>query len=83
MAGGPELPYLAAGGLSLAGGALKEGKWPAHALTTVIATATLVVFASATGDTKLAPLVRAIGVLFCIAALYGVVRAAQAKKKAQ
>lgn len=76
----PELPYLGAGALSLAGGVIKEGKWPSGALKVVIATVILVLFASATGDTKVAPLVRAIGILFFIAALFGMVRASITKK---
>jgi hypothetical protein len=81
MAAGPELPYLGAGALALVGGAIKQGHWPDHALTSVIATVVLVVFASATGDTKIAPVVRAIGLLFLMAALFGVVRASINKQK--
>lgn len=78
---GPEFPYLGAGALSLAGGAIKTGKWPDNTMQVAIATAVLVLFASATGDTKLGPLVRAIGILFFMAALYGVVRASMNRKK--
>jgi hypothetical protein len=81
MASGPELPYLGAGVLALTGGIIKQGKWPDNALRSVIATIVLVLFASATGDTKIAPVVRAIGLLFLMAALYGVVRASINKQK--
>lgn len=86
MATGPELPYLGAGALALTAGIIREGKWPDNSLKSIIATIVLVLFASATGDTKIAPVVRAIGLLFLMAALYGVVRASinkQAKKKAK
>lgn len=86
MAAGPELPFLGAGALALVGGAIKEGHWPDKSLTAIIATVVLVLFASATADTKIAPVVRAIGLLFLMAALFGVVRASinrQAKKKAK
>jgi peptidoglycan/LPS O-acetylase OafA/YrhL len=81
VAAGPELPYLGAGALALVGGAIKQGHWPSNSLAAIIATVMLVVFASATGDTKIAPVVRAIGLLFFMAALFGVVRASVNKQK--
>lgn len=77
----PELPYLGAGALSIAGGVIATGKWPTNSLKVIIATVTLVLFASATADTKIAPVVRAIGILFFIAALFGTVRASMNRKK--
>lgn len=81
MGSGPEIPYLGAGALALVGGAIRQGRWPDHALTSVVATVVLVLFASATADTKIAPVVRAIGLLFLMASLFGVVRASIDKKK--
>lgn len=78
---GPELPYLGAGTLAITAGIIRQGKWPDNALRSVIATIVLVLFASATGDTKVAPVVRAIGLLFLMAALYGVVRASINRQK--
>jgi hypothetical protein len=80
VSGGPELPYLGAGALALTAGIIRQGRWPDGALRSVIATIVLVLFASATGDTKIAPVVRAIGLLFLMAAMYGVVRASINKR---
>lgn len=72
---GPEMPYLLAGAITIAGGAVKEKKWPPYTGRAIIGTLTLVVVASTTADSKLAPLVRAIGLLFLLAAIMATVRA--------
>lgn len=77
----PELPFLAAGAITLAGGAIKEKKWPKDSNKAIIATVGLVVVASATGNTKVAPLVSAIGMLFLLAATLATVKTVNASKK--
>ena len=73
----PELPYLAAGTVAVIGGTRKAGKFPPNGLTAVVGTVVLVIVASATGNTRFAPLVNAIGLLLLMASVYG---AAKAKK---
>jgi peptidoglycan/LPS O-acetylase OafA/YrhL len=69
----PELPFLAAGAVTIAGAAKKEGHWPKNGARSIVGTVALVVVASATEDTPLAPLVHAMGSLVllvaCIAAI--------------
>jgi hypothetical protein len=78
----PEMPWLAAGGFAIVGGGIKEGKWnSSHLIPSVIGTIGLVIFASATADTKAAPLVRAVGFLFLLATVSATVRAVYLKKK--
>lgn len=59
----PELPYLAAGAVAITGGVAREHGWPKEGLRALVATAILVIVASASTDTKVAPLVRALGLL--------------------
>lgn len=76
----PELPFLAAGTIAVVGGALAEGHWPSHTGSSIIGTVVLVVAASATAGTKVAPLVHAIGLLLVITALMAAVKVVQTKK---
>jgi hypothetical protein len=64
----PELPYLAAGGVTIMGGAIAEKQWPSNTTKVLIGTTVLVVVASATADSKLAPLVHAFGLLVLLSA---------------
>ena len=77
----PEFPFLAAGGVSLIGGAIAEGKWPSNALRAIIGTVVLVIIASATTNTKVAPLVRAFGLLTLIVAVMAATKDIQTAKK--
>lgn len=79
MASAPELPFLGAGALALVGGVRREGHLPHNATVSIVGTIVLVLATSATAGTKIAPLVRAIGVLLLVASVYGVVRAFQVK----
>lgn len=82
MADHPELPFLAAGGISLIGGAVAEKGWPSNSLRAVIGTVVLVVIASASSGSRIAPLVRAIGLLIVLAAsLAAIKQVADSKKK--
>lgn len=77
----PELPFLAAGGVAIIGGAIREKKWPQHSTTAVVGTVTLVLVASATANTRIAPLVHAMGLLFLLASVMATVRSVQKKGK--
>jgi hypothetical protein len=77
----PELPYLAAGAVSILGGAIQEKRWPGNTAWSIIGTVVLVVVASATTGTRFAPLVRAIGLLLLLTAVMAAVRASQKVKK--
>lgn len=81
MAPAPELPYLAAGAVAMVGNVKRAGKWPDDVLPSVIATVILVLFASATDGTRIAPIVRAVGMLALIGATYSTVRAYQSAGK--
>lgn len=77
----PELPYLAAGALAITGGVIRDGGWPKNLVPSLIGTVVLVIAASATANTKVAPLVHAIGLLLSLAAVIAATRAAQERKK--
>jgi len=65
----PESPYLLAGAVTLIGGVAREKGLPDNALVSTVGTVALVIVASATANTAIAPIVRAIGILVLIAAL--------------
>ncbi len=77
----PELPFLGAGVVSIAGGAIQQGKWPDSTVRSILGTIGLVVVASATTGTRFAPLVHAIGLLLLLTAVMAAVKAANDKKK--
>lgn len=76
----PEIPFLAAGAISVVGGTIAKGTWPANIGSSIIGTVVLVVAASATAGTKVAPLVHAIGILLVVTSLLAAVKVANAKK---
>jgi len=75
-----EMPYLAAGAVSIIGGTAREGHFPSHGLNSVVGTVVLVIAASATSDTKIAPLVRAIGLLLLMTSVMAAVPSLTKKK---
>lgn len=77
----PELPYLAAGGIAIAGGIYRENGWPSEGAGAVIGTLTLVVVASMSANTPIAPLVRAIGLLLLLTSVMATVNAVNATSK--
>lgn len=77
----PELPYLAAGAIAITGGAVKERKWPTNATTAIIGTVVLTVVASASANTRVAPLVHAVGLLLALTAVMATVTSVQNAKK--
>lgn len=70
----PEFPYLAAGVVSIAGATAHEKAWPKEAPRAIIGTVALVIVASATSDTPLAPLVHAFGLLILLIAVMTAIR---------
>lgn len=71
----PELPYLAAGTVAIVGGVAREKAWPREGLRALVATAIVVIITSASADTKIAPLVRAFGLLVLMIAVIAAVPA--------
>lgn len=78
--GRPEIPYLAAGAVSIIGGAARDKQWPKDATRALIGTIAAVLLASASADTKLAPLVHAIGLLVLLAATMAAIKQAKIGK---
>lgn len=81
MASRPEFPLLAAGGLALASGYAREGKFPKNGTKAVLATATLVVLASAAGDTPVGPLITALAWLALLGVAYAAIPALTTTRK--
>jgi hypothetical protein len=77
----PELPYLAAGAVSIVGGARRANGWPATGGRVIIATIVLVIVASASNNSKIAPLVHAFGILLLLVAVMATVNAELTSKK--
>lgn len=77
----PEMPFLAAGAIAITGGAIKEHKWPSNATTAVIGTVVLTLAASATAETRVAPLVHAVGLLLLLSSVMATVTSVQNAKK--
>lgn len=75
----PEMPFLAAGSVALIGGARREKRFPKSGIPAVVGTVVLVIIASATAGTRVAPLVRAIGLLLLMAAVFSATKAFQRK----
>lgn len=64
----PEIPYLAAGAVTIVGATVKEKGWPKDSGRAIIGTVALTVLASASTGTRLAPLVHAFGLLTLLVA---------------
>jgi hypothetical protein len=77
----PELPFLAAGAVSVIGGAIHQKKWPDNTGRAAIGTVVLVLAASASANTRFAPLVQAIGLLLLLTAVMAAVKTAQPTKR--
>jgi hypothetical protein len=75
----PELPFLASGAVAIIGGAIRDKGWPSYTTRAVIGTVALVLVASATTDTRIAPLVRAVGLLLLLTTIMAAVKATQKK----
>lgn len=71
----PEFPFLAAGTVAIVGAAAHDKAWPKEtAPKAIIGTVALVIVASATADTPLAPLVHAFGLLILLVAVMSAIR---------
>lgn len=83
----PETPFFASGALLLGAGIARTGGFPQDTLKAVLAVLALALIASATANTKAAPVVRAIGLLFLLASGMAAIRtfydAAEKRKKAK
>lgn len=75
----PEIPYLAAGAVTIIGATVKDKHWPENGVRSVVGTVALVLIASATTDTVLAPLVHAFGLLLLLVAAMAAIRLNMAK----
>jgi peptidoglycan/LPS O-acetylase OafA/YrhL len=72
------MPYLAAGAIAIGAGFVRERKWPAEGTGALVGTIALVVVASASAETRVAPLVRAFGLLLLMISVFVAVPAFQA-----
>jgi len=77
----PELPFLAAGAVAITGGAIKEHGWPSNATNAVIGTVVLTVVASASANSRIGPLVHAIGLLLLLGSVMAATTSVQNAKK--
>jgi hypothetical protein len=75
------MPYLGAGAVAIVGGTIKEGHWPSNGVKALLGTLILVTAASTTNGSRIAPLVRAIGLLLLLASIMATVNAVNAAKK--
>jgi len=73
----PEMPFLAAGAVSIVGGAIQQKHWPDNAGRAIIGTVVLVLVSSASANTRIAPLVQAIGMLLLLASIMAAVKTSQ------
>lgn len=78
---GPEAPFLAAGAIAIAGGVAREKTWPKEGARAVIGTLALTLVASAAGNTRFAPLVRAVGLLVLLVSVMATVTNIRESKK--
>lgn len=76
----PEMPFLAGGAIIIAGGVAREKAIPKNSVNALIGTAALVIVASMTAGTVVAPLVRAIGLLYLMACVIAAVKLAKGIK---
>jgi hypothetical protein len=60
--------------VALIGGIRREGRFPAAGVQALVATAVLVLVASSSGGTRVAPLVRALGLALLLASVIGATR---------
>ena len=72
------MPYLAAGAVAVIGGAVKEKAFPANGVLAITATIFLVIVVSMTSNTKIAPLLHAIGMLLLMGSIFATVTATKA-----
>lgn len=79
----PEMPFFIAGAIAIGGGVYREKGWPSEGTNALLATFVLAVVASMTAESRVAPLVRALGFLVLIGSVMATTRYVQAAKKAE
>lgn len=77
----PELPFLGAGAVALIGGTARAKGFPPNGLNAVVGTTALVIVASATAGSRIAPLVHALGLLLLMASVMAATRQFSPPKK--
>lgn len=75
----PELPYLAAAGVSVVGATIRDGHLPALGRV-AIGTVALIIIASASANTKIEPLVHAFGMLILLVSVIAATNTVLKKK---
>lgn len=66
----PELVVLGAGGIAIAGGYRKEGKWPKNGTASVVATLLLASVVAVVAGTPANPLISALVGLYVLAVMF-------------
>jgi len=64
-----EMPYVAAGGVAFVGGAIRAKGWPDNGWQAILATAGIGIIASAANGSRIAPIVRALGLLILLSSV--------------
>ena len=77
----PEFPFIASGALLLIGGTARNKGFPKDTIKSLTGTAALALVASATANTPVAPMVRAIGLLYLLTVIVATVRIMDESKK--
>lgn len=77
----PEFPFIASGVLLLIGGTASNGGFPDDTVKSLVGTAILALVASATTGTQIAPLVRAIGILYLLTSALATIKLIDSAKK--
>jgi dolichol kinase len=77
----PELPFLAAGTVAIIGGSIRHHGWPPNSDKAILGTVALTLVASATSNSRVGPLVHAIGLLLLLTAIMSAVNAVNASKE--
>ena len=76
----PEFPFILSGALILIGGTIENNGYPKNGIRSLIGTLILALVASATNNTPVAPMVRAIGLLYLLAAAMRTVKVIDSAK---
>ena len=78
----PELPYIAATAVAIGGATIRDGKIP-DLTAPAIGAVGLILLASATAETRFAPLVRALGFLLLLSTVIAATNVVRTKAKAK
>lgn len=75
------MPFLAAGAIAIGGSVAVNKAFPTNGVPAVLGTIALVIVASSTAGTRVAPLVRAVGLLMVMASVMATVKTINKKKR--